>query len=113
MHFNSIMTQWRTVPAGIKMAIGCVFIAVLGTAIVVAIVSQRPHGLLFASPLHVEQLSEVEERLAEWNEPFTPTADNVIVDASRRNALLLRLSLSGVPHAHVADSSERLATIGA
>ena len=67
---------------------------------------------LFATPLHAEQLSEVEERLASWNVAFTPTADNVVVDARRRNDVLLRLSLSGVPHAHAETSGEALANVG-
>ncbi|MBV8375362.1 MAG: hypothetical protein JO302_07600, partial [Candidatus Eremiobacteraeota bacterium] len=67
---------------------------------------------LFATPLHPEQLSEVEERLAGWNVVFTPLADNLIVDASRRNDLLLRLSLAGVPHSHLETTNEALAGVG-
>jgi flagellar M-ring protein FliF len=68
---------------------------------------------VFAQPLHPEQLSEVEERLAAWNVPFTPVADNVLVEAGRRNAVLLRLSLAGVPHEHVESSSDVLGKLGA
>lgn len=68
---------------------------------------------LFAGSLHPEQISEVEERLAAWNVPFTPTADNVVVEGRRRSDLLLRLSLAGVPHAHLTSAAEALANAGA
>ncbi len=54
----------------------------------------------------------MEERLASWDVPFTPTADNVVVDAGRRNDLLLRLSLAGFPHPHLASTGEALSAIG-
>ncbi len=68
---------------------------------------------LFAGPVHAEQLDEVEQRLAEWDVPFTPLADNIMVNSRLRNALLLRLSLAGVPHSHIESSSEMLTRIGA
>ena len=46
------------------------------------------------------------------NVTFTPTADNVVVVAGRRNDLLLRLSLAGVPHPHLSSTGEALAAIG-
>ncbi len=69
--------------------------------------------LLFSSALHTEQLSEIEERLAGWNVPFTPVSDNVLVQANRRGDLLLRLSLAGVPHAHVESSGDLFGKVGA
>ncbi|MBC5816677.1 MAG: hypothetical protein GIW97_09060, partial [Candidatus Eremiobacteraeota bacterium] len=68
---------------------------------------------LFASPLRAEQLSEVQERLAEWNVAFTPSADNIAVDARRRSELLLRLSLASVPHSHIDTSNEMLSKVSA
>jgi flagellar biosynthesis/type III secretory pathway M-ring protein FliF/YscJ len=67
---------------------------------------------LFVTPLRGDQLAEVVERLAEWNVPFIAGSDNVKVDARRRNDVLLRLSLGGVPHLHRAGSSETLERIG-
>ncbi|HEY2475686.1 MAG TPA: flagellar M-ring protein FliF C-terminal domain-containing protein [Candidatus Cybelea sp.] len=87
-------------------------LAVLALSIAGALVAHAPHVALFATALHPEQLSEVEERLAAWSIPFTPTADNVIVDLRRRNDLLLRLSLAGVPHPHLSSTGEALAAIG-
>ena len=55
----------------------------------------------------------MQEQLANWNVAFTPLSDNVLVDAGRRNDLLLRLSLAGVPHAHLETSGEALANVGA
>jgi len=83
------------------------------TAGAVALLAQRDTRVaLFAEPLRPEQVSEVVERLAEWNVPFVAVADNVRLDARRRNDVLLRLSLAGVPHAHRANSSETLARVG-
>ncbi len=63
---------------------------------------------LFATPLRSEQIGEVAERLAEWNVAFVAAPDNVRVDARRRNELLLRLSLAGIPHPHRPTSNETL-----
>jgi flagellar M-ring protein FliF len=68
---------------------------------------------LFAAPLRADQLAEVEQRLAAWNVPYAAVSDNVRVDPAKRSALLLRLALAGVPHAHLAGSDETLAHVGA
>lgn len=68
---------------------------------------------LFATPLRADQLAEVETRLAAWSVPYAAGADNVRVERGRRGDLLLRLSLAGVPHAHLAGSDEALAKLGA
>jgi len=67
---------------------------------------------LFAAPLQSEQVAEVAERLAEWNVGFVAQPDNVRVDAARRDELLLRLALAGVPHPHLATSAETLEKAG-
>jgi flagellar M-ring protein FliF len=67
---------------------------------------------LFAAPLDPGQIAEVEERLAAWGVPFVAAGEGVRVDPRRRNDLLLRLSLSGVPHAHLTTTSEALAKAG-
>ena len=92
--------------------------AIAGLAIVMVLVllggiAQRDtRVVLFATPLRSEQVVEVVERLAEWNTPFVSGTDNVRVDAALRNGLLMRLSLAGVPHAHLASSVEALAKAG-
>jgi flagellar M-ring protein FliF len=92
--------------------------AIAGLAIVLALlafggIAQRDTRVaLFATPLRSEQVVEVVERLAEWNAPFVTGTDNVRVDAALRNALLMRLSFAGVPHAHLASSVEALAKAG-
>ncbi|HEY0799066.1 MAG TPA: flagellar M-ring protein FliF C-terminal domain-containing protein [Candidatus Baltobacteraceae bacterium] len=63
---------------------------------------------LFAEPLDAGQVTEVVTQLAAWNVPFVTTADNVRVDGRRRNDILLKLSLAGIPHAHLTTSSETL-----
>ncbi|MGH7736692.1 MAG: flagellar M-ring protein FliF C-terminal domain-containing protein [Candidatus Tyrphobacter sp.] len=93
----------------LALALSCAVLAIA----VVAFALRAPQTALFAAPLHPEQLQEVEERLAGWNVAFTPSADNVEVDARSRDALLLRLSLAGVPHAHLTGENEALASVGA
>ncbi len=68
---------------------------------------------LFATPLRADQLAEVEARLAAWSVPYAPGADNVRLERGRRSDVLLRLSLAGVPHAHLVGSDEALAKLGA
>ncbi|HTV75033.1 MAG TPA: flagellar M-ring protein FliF C-terminal domain-containing protein [Candidatus Acidoferrales bacterium] len=67
---------------------------------------------LFAEPLDPDQVTEVVTQLAVWNVPFVAGSDNVRVDSRRRNDLLLRLSLAGIPHAHLTTSNEELAGAG-
>ncbi len=86
-------------------------LAALGALAFVA--SRDTRVALFATPLRVEQLAEVEQRLAAWNVPHGSTTDNVLVERAKRGELLLRLSLAGVPHAHLAGSDEALARVGA
>jgi flagellar biosynthesis/type III secretory pathway M-ring protein FliF/YscJ len=90
-----------------------VFLAGLALAALIAVafgfaVQRDTRVDLFAVALRPEQLTEVVERLADWNVGFVASADNVRVDARRRNELLLRLSLAGVPHAHLDGSRELL-----
>jgi flagellar M-ring protein FliF len=107
-----LANRWSALSARTK-ALALAFVAVAAAAVVVAIALQRDARVsLFAQALRPEQITEVVERLAEWNVPFVAVADNVRVDARRRNELLLRLSLAGVPHAHVATSVELLEKAG-
>ncbi|HMD03366.1 MAG TPA: flagellar M-ring protein FliF C-terminal domain-containing protein, partial [Candidatus Baltobacteraceae bacterium] len=78
-------------------------------SVLLALALQRDARVdLFAVALRSEQITEVVERLADWNVAFVTTPDNVRVDAHRRNELLLRLSLAGVPHAHLGGTRELL-----
>lgn len=113
MTLAGALARWHALAKPTRTAI----LALAGAAIVVLLLSSAfAHPMqtaLFASPLQAEQLAEVQERLAGWNVSFTPTADNVVVNAKQRNELLLRLSLAGVPHAHVESSGDLLAKVGA
>jgi flagellar M-ring protein FliF len=68
---------------------------------------------LFATALAPEQVTEVETRLAAWGVPYAPLADNVRVDPRKRADVLLRLSLAGVPHRHLATTDEAFAHVNA
>jgi flagellar M-ring protein FliF len=68
---------------------------------------------LFAAPLAADQLAQVTDTLAAWNVSYTAAPDNVRVDPVKRGDLLLRLSLAGVPHAHIASRAETLAKASA
>jgi flagellar biosynthesis/type III secretory pathway M-ring protein FliF/YscJ len=103
-----LIARWRALSTRDRLlASGLVCAAVL--AFGVALLLQRDARVeLFAEPLHPEQVTEVVERLAEWSTPFVAEPDNVRVDGARRNDLLLKLSLAGVPHAHLGGSREEL-----
>jgi flagellar biosynthesis/type III secretory pathway M-ring protein FliF/YscJ len=107
-----LLARWNALPRAARVLLGAGAFGALALSIAAAIVAHPPRAALFAAPLHPEQLGEVEEQLASWNVVFTPTADNVVVDATRRNDLLLRLSLAGVPHPHLSSTGEALASIG-
>jgi flagellar biosynthesis/type III secretory pathway M-ring protein FliF/YscJ len=107
-----LLTRWNVLPKAVRFAASAVAIAAITVAIVGVLLGHASRSPLFAQPLHPEQLTEVEERLAGWNVQFTPTSDNVVVDAARRNDLLLRLSLAGVPHQHLFSTGEAMAGIG-
>ncbi len=91
-------------------------VAIVALAVIGALgffASRDARVALFAPPLRADQLAEVEQRLAAWNVPYAAVSDNVRVDPAKRSALLLRLALAGVPHAHLAGSDETLAHVGA
>ncbi|MGB8519178.1 MAG: flagellar M-ring protein FliF C-terminal domain-containing protein [Candidatus Tumulicola sp.] len=107
-----LAARWNALSQPARAGAGAAAALFAVLAVVWAVASHPARTPLFATPLHPEQLGEVEERLAGWNVAFTPLADNVVVAAGRRNDLLLRLSLAGVPHAHVQTTAEALAGVG-
>jgi flagellar M-ring protein FliF len=113
MDIAALFARWNALSSRVRAGVAAALSIGLCVSIFAGIVSHPNRVALFAAPLHPEQLTEVEERLASWNAPFTPAADNVLVDAGHRSALLLRLSLAGVPHAHVDASSDVLGKLGA
>jgi flagellar M-ring protein FliF len=112
VQLHSAVARVRMLPLSLRIAAIAVFALLAGFAVVAIVIGHPDRVTLFAAPLHSEQLSEVEEQLAAWNVPFSPADDNVVVDAARRNDLLLRLSLAGVPHAHVETTTQALANVG-
>lgn len=113
MDAAALLRRFGALPAVVRLG-GAAAAAVLSGLIVIATsLARDTRTELFAVALHPEQLSEVQERLAEWNVPFTAGADNVAVDSKRRNDVLLRLALAGVPHAHIDTSGEMLAKVSA
>ncbi len=113
METADVFARITAMPQRVKAAIAAAAVLGIIVSIIFTAAAHAQRAALFATPLHAEQLEEVQERLAEWSVPFTPAADNVFVDARRRNELLLRLSIAGVPHAHVDASSDVLAKLGA
>lgn len=113
MHPGALFEIWNAWPKSARVASVSALAAIVVVSVIFAGAAHPQRVLLFSSALHAEQLSEIEERLAGWNVPFTPVSDNLFVQANRRSELLLRLSLAGVPHAHVESSGEVLSKIGA
>lgn len=109
----ALLARWNALPGNVRgIAVACAT-GVLMLSLVFSVFARPQRSTLFASALHPDQLAEVEEHLASWNVAFTPTSDNVLVDGRRRNDLLLRLSLAGVPHAHIDGSTDVLNKLGA
>ncbi|HVA29323.1 MAG TPA: hypothetical protein VNF68_14165, partial [Candidatus Baltobacteraceae bacterium] len=97
MTLEAALRALRAVPRRYQIGAIGIALAVAIASAVVGLLTHAPRVALFAQPLRPEQVSEVQEQLAQWSVPFTPVADNVVVDVSRRNEILLRLSLAGIP----------------
>src|SRR5471030_3331688 len=109
MNLQTLLARLLAAPPRTKFILGAI---VLGVCVLIAgaFGATRDNRVaLFALPLKADQLAEVEERLAAWNIPYAPLPDNVRVDRGARAGLLLKLSIAGVPHAHLAGSQEMLA----
>lgn len=113
MQAVALFARWSALSQSARRAIGAVAFVAVAASIIFGVVEHPSRVALFANPLRTEQLAEVQEQLAAWSVPFTPTSDNVYVEAKRRNDLLLRLSFAGLPHGHIETSSEMLANVGA
>ncbi len=113
MHAAALLARLCALPFRTRVAATIAVAFVIVLAAVFASITHDNRVPLFATALHPDQLLEVQERLAEWNIPFSPSADNVGVDGKRRSELLLRLSLGGVPHAHLDTSNEMLSKVSA
>jgi len=105
----------RALAAPLKTKLLSVAFAVAIAAVIAAsfAATRDTRIALYAGPLSPDQLAEVETRLAAWNIPYAPAADNVRVAAGKRSDVLLRLSIAGVPHPHLTTSAEVFAHAGA
>ncbi len=103
-----LRARWRALAPSQRLLTGLLGLAAVGAFTFALLLERDTRVPLFAQPLQSEQLAEVVERLAEWNVGFVTLPDNVRVDANRKNDVLLRLALAGVPHAHLATSAEAL-----
>jgi flagellar M-ring protein FliF len=112
VYANAVLARWNLLSRRARRGLGAALALLLAGSLLATLAAHPSRTALFATPLHPEQLGEVEERLAAWNVGFTPIADNIIVETSRRSDLLLRLSLAGVPHAHLETTGEALAGVG-
>lgn len=113
MNVTPLLARALAAPPKIKLAAAALTV-VLCALIATSFAATRDTRIaLFAAPLSSDQLTEVQTRLAAWNIPFAPESDNVRVAQGRRSDILLRLSIAGVPHAHLATSAELFAHAGA
>jgi flagellar biosynthesis/type III secretory pathway M-ring protein FliF/YscJ len=113
MRLEALLARILGAPFRTRMWYAAAVVAVLGLVALGATVTRDTRVALFATPLTADQLDEVQARLAAWNIPYAPGLDNVRVAAAKRADILLRLSIAGVPHAHLATSAELLAHAGA
>jgi flagellar M-ring protein FliF len=111
------LRRWRAQVASISprvRIVAAVLVLAFGTCATLALVATRDTRVaLFATPLFPDQVAEVQTTLAAWRVGYAPLADNVRVDARARADLLVRLSVAGVPHRHLATSDEAFAHVGA
>lgn len=112
MSAAALIARWSALPRVARLVGGMLAFVAAAAAIAAAIAAHPARTALFPMPLHPEQLAEVEEQLAAWSVPFVPAAENVTVDTGRRNDLLLRLALAGIPHPHLSSTGEALSSIG-
>jgi flagellar M-ring protein FliF len=111
--FHRILARIGALPSRLKVGLplaAVLALAALGGALNAA---RDARVTLFATPLYADQLTEVQTRLAGWGIAYAPLADNVRVDPRKRAELLLRLSLAGIPHRHLATSEETFAHVNA
>src|ERR1700692_1257662 len=92
-----LFARWQSLAPRPRVLIVGLVLAAFAASVVVTLLQRDARVALFAAPLRPEQVSEVVERLAEWNVPFIAVADNLRLDARGRNGVLLRLSLAGLP----------------
>ena len=85
MDVAALLARWNALPAKVRTIAGIAVAGIFVVTLIAGVLTHPSRAAVFASPLHPEQLSEVEERLASWNIAFAPTADNVLVDEKRRN----------------------------
>ncbi len=113
MQVAALVARALAAPLKTKILSVAFFVALAALAFASFTFTRDDRIALFAAPLSADQLAEVQTRLAAWNIPFAPTVDNVRVASGKRSEILLRLSIAGVPHAHLATSAELLAHAGA
>ena len=84
--------------------------ALVVALIVAALARTTAQVPLFDAPLHASQAAEVSQILTVWNEPFTTGSQGsaIYVPAHRRREILMRLTLSGLPHGYVPTSADVL-----
>jgi flagellar biosynthesis/type III secretory pathway M-ring protein FliF/YscJ len=110
---GELLARLAAIPMRSK-AIAVVALAVaIGLASTAFALTRDTRVPLFGSPLEADQLLEVQTQLAAWNVPFALDAANVRVERARRADVLLRLSMAGVPHAHLATTEEFFTHAGA
>ena len=109
---NALLIRWNAcTPRQRTFALLFAGVAVFALAFA-AFLQRDTHVALFAAPLETAQIAEVSERLAEWNVAFIATPDNVRVESSAKNDVLLKLSLAGIPHARLDSTTDALAKAG-
>ena len=108
----AVLRRWNALDARRRTLVAAFACAALVAAAIAFALQRDTRVALFAAPLRGEQIEEVAERLAAWDVPFVVGVDNVRVDGARRNDVLLKLAMFGVPHAHLASLDDVLAKAG-
>ena len=110
---REFLQGWHKLSPALR-ALTVIVPVIVSAVVLIGALLMMPHSVaLFAMPLESEQLAQVDAQLAAWNVAHISTTDNIEIDSNARNTILLRLSLAGLPHAHIATTNETLAKASA
>ena len=108
-----LIARFTALPIRARIAIVVSFVAIVMCGIVGSFATRDTRVVLYPYALLPDQVDEVDRKLSEWGIVHLALADNVRVDARRRDVLRARLAELGLPHRHLASTDEALAKAGA
>ena len=109
----ALIARFTALPLRGRIAIVASLVAIIICGIFGSFATRDTRVALYPYALLPDQVDEVDRKLSEWGIVHLALADNVRVDARRRDVLRARLAELGLPHRHLASTDEALAKAGA